>query len=425
MTTVTALSWIPRAFARTPQTAPQPAQTVDEVRKKKGAHDDLAEFNMDSYDDEDAAGMQFFSVLEEDSKLIGKDEYLKGVDVDSGSDAEDDEICATDLVFAAASAEEDHCSLEVYIYSEEDNALYVRHDMLLDAYPLATSFVGGEENSFVAVGNFDSVIHLWDPHVEDSMEPTVSLGMAMKALKEGKKSSKGGKKKKKGAEEIPHGTHTEAVLALDTSPHKPGVLASASADSTVRLWDCAAEQNVQTFTYHEDKVQCARWHPTEPAGLLTAGFDRWACALDVRAEAGQPQASFALPSDAESASWLRHAREQFVVSCEDGNVLCFDVRKPGAALWTLAAHSMACTAVRDTACPQMLVTASLDETARIWKMDGAAPKLIFERNLAAGPIFSCVPCEDEPRILAFTGKCVVVWDVTDTPLVADGFDIQE
>ena len=23
------------------------------------------------------------------------------------------------------------------------------------------------------------------------------------------------------------------------------------------------------------------------------------------------------------------------------------------------------------------------------------------------------------------GKCVVVWDVTDTPLVADGFDIQE
>ena len=150
-------------------------------------------------------------------------------------------------------------------------------------------------------------------------------------------------------------------------------------------------------------MQCARWHPTEPAGLLTAGFDRWACALDVRTEAGQPQASFALPSDAESASWLRHAREQFVVSCEDGNVLCFDVRKPGAALWTLAAHSNACTAVRDTACPQMLVTASLDETARIWKMDGATPKLIFERNLAAGPIFSCVPCEDEPRILAFTG----------------------
>ena len=38
----------------------------------------------------------------------------------------------------------------------------------------------------------------------------VSLGMAMKALKEGKKSSKGGKKKKKGAEEIPHGPSAQA-----------------------------------------------------------------------------------------------------------------------------------------------------------------------------------------------------------------------
>ena len=30
------------------------------------------------------------------------------------------------------------------------------------------------------------------------------------------------------------------------------------------------------------QVQCLMWHPTEPGGLLTAGFDRQVCALDVR-----------------------------------------------------------------------------------------------------------------------------------------------
>merc|ERR1719456_1514941 len=65
---------------------------------------------MDGYDDEDDAGMQFFSVLEEDSKHVGKDPYLKNVDVDSEDDEDDTAIRETDLVFAAASAEEDHCS---------------------------------------------------------------------------------------------------------------------------------------------------------------------------------------------------------------------------------------------------------------------------------------------------------------------------
>lgn len=417
MTTVTSLSWVPRSFARTPVVAPAPKlQTADEVRNAKRAaqDDDLAEFDMDHYDDDDQGGMQFFSVLEDDAKHVGNDPWLKNVDVDSESDGDDDDIRETDLVFAAASAEEDHCSLEVYVFSEDDHALYVRHDILLDAYPLCTAFVAGSDNCYIAVGSFDSNIALWNPNIEDAMEPVCNLGMTKKDIKEAKKA---GKKK------TPKGTHTEAVLALDSSKHQQGVLASGSADCTVRLWDAAAEKHVTSFAYHTDKVQCAVWHPTEAGGLLTAGFDRQVCALDVR-QNGAPITG-QLPADAESATWLRHDHGSCVVSCEDGNVLCFDVRKMAKPKWTLRAHDTACTVVRDTACPQMLVTASTDETAKVWQDTGAGPKLVFERNLQAGPLFACQPCNDEPRILGFAGKCVVIWDVTDTSVITEAFGISE
>jgi periodic tryptophan protein 1 len=420
MAAVTSLCWIPRSFARTPVVAQAPKlQTAEEVRQAKQAipgDDDLAGFNMDGYDDEDESGMQFFSVLEDDMKHVGKDPYLRNVDVESDEDEDDTAIRETDLVFAAASAEEDHCSLEIYVYSEEDHALFVRHDMLLDAYPLCTAFVGGTggDNCLVAVGTFDSVLQLWDPNVEEAMEPALTLGVGKKDLKGSKKN---GKKK------APKGTHTDAVIALDSSKHQPGVLASGSADHTVRLWDVHTEKHVTSFSHHTDKVQVVQWHPTEAGGLLTAGFDKQVCAMDVRQQASPVCGK--LPADAESATWLRHDPACCVVSCEDGNVLSFDVRNMSKPKWTLRAHDITTTVVRDTACPQMLVTCSTDETAKVWKDEGAGPKLVFERNLQAGPLFACQPCNDEPRILGFTGKCAVVWDVTDTSVITEAFGISE
>ena len=41
--------------------------------------------------------------------------------------------------------------------------------------------------------------------------------------------------------------------------------------------------------------------------------------------------------------------------------------------------------------------------AQVWHDKGSGPKLVFERNLQAGPLFACQPCNDEPRILGFTG----------------------
>jgi periodic tryptophan protein 1 len=55
------------------------------------------------------------------------------------------------------------------------------------------------------------------------------------------------------------------------------VLASASADKTVKVWDISREACEHTLTHHSSKVQAVAWNPSEAPILLTGAFDRSAC----------------------------------------------------------------------------------------------------------------------------------------------------
>lgn len=60
------------------------------------------------------------------------------------------------------------------------------------------------------------------------------------------------------------------------------VLASGSADETVKLWDLPSCKCVNTLNHHKGKVQGVEWHPTEAAVLATASFDKTARVMDAR-----------------------------------------------------------------------------------------------------------------------------------------------
>ena len=49
----------------------------------------------------------------------------------------------------------------------------------------------------------------------------------------------------------------------------PQVLASGSADATVKLWDVTTGQCSSTYTHHSDKVASLEWHPVEGIPFLS------------------------------------------------------------------------------------------------------------------------------------------------------------
>ena len=83
------------------------------------------------------------------------------------------------------------------------------------------------------------------------------------------------KKKKKKA--LKPDSHADAVLALSWNRDYRNVLASGSADTTVKVWDLATEQCSATLDHHQDKVQAVAWNPAQASVLLSGGFDKVVC----------------------------------------------------------------------------------------------------------------------------------------------------
>merc|ERR1719158_1402153 len=253
----------------------------------------------------------------------------------------------------------------------------------------------------------------------EAIEPVETLGQGKRKKKSKNKSDK---KKQQG--------HTGPVLAIHTSPFNRSCLVSGSADETVKVWDVAEKSCVHQYTHHENKVQCVRWHPKEQAVLLTAAFDGNLGLLDVR----QPNSAALtkLPAEAECGIWSQHNPYHCMVSCDNGTVTCYDVRKvvqgkkapdEEKVVWTLHAHSSACTSVTDTLIPDCLITASLDASAKVWSTKDGGPRLVFSKELQAGPLFVCDANPEVGSLVCFGGKCPVMWDLTSETVLEGAFNI--
>jgi periodic tryptophan protein 1 len=360
------------------------------------------EFNMDKYDEEDETDRtHLFSVIDADMKLAQeKDDYMN----DEVSDSEDEDyydIRDNDVLFVAANVEEDACTVEVYLHDTFDGGMYVHHDFLISSYPLSLEYIPtlGSKQSLLAIGAFDPKIDIWELSVHDPIEPITQLG------------------KKKG--------HTDAVISLHLCPQNPTVLASGSADSTVRLWDLQKETCATSLKHHTDKVQSVRWHPIEAGILLTAAYDKKVVLTDQRSGNASSAATLTLESDPECTSWSRHSPTVVMVSDEKGNVAAHDMRKMDVPLWQIKAHEKGpCTSFTDAAGhPDLLITAGLDGVANVWNSSKCAtqPELVFSRDLKAGPLFSVSSCNDDPALFVFGASCPVLWNITDTDVVCKTF----
>lgn len=279
-------------------------------------------------------------------------------------------IVSLNLSFHRTSSQ-DYASLEINIFDTKESNLYVHHDIPLPSFPLCLALgnvIGDQSNNattgnYCAVGSFETGIEIWNLDVMNALEPSLVLGgMDTSGLEEDwmrmQSSMTGnGKKKKKGKASTPsglrEGSHTDAVMGLSWNAIHRQVLASGSADGTVKLWDVTHATSggkggdyvrpSATLTHHTDKVQSLAWHPSEGTLLATGGYDRRICLVDARSAASSPNAGSVkkakLQADCEAIAWDPHSHQYLTAASEDGTVQCWDVRKFGEEpVWSMVAH---------------------------------------------------------------------------------------
>ncbi|KAL5096229.1 hypothetical protein RYX36_000556, partial [Vicia faba] len=332
---IAAISWIPKGvFKAEPVFAEPPSKeeidelisnTLDDAIGKPSKENNgditlaLQELNMETYDDEDDKGFELFSSGTGDLYYQSNelDPYIKYKNEEYDSeDVEDMIINPTDSVVVCARTEDDVNYLEVWILEDantRDMNLYIHHDIIIPEFPLCTTWLDcplkGGEKEYVVIF-FCSQI--------DEVEPCVVLG--------GKEQSKKGKHGKKKSIKYREDSHTGSVLGLAWNKEFSNLLANASADKSVKIWDVVAGKCTLTMEHHTDKKDVR--NPSHSCCTWSVG------------------------ADVESLAWDPHVENLFAVSLEDGTIKCFDVRNAmsnatseQSATFTLHAHEKSVTSL--------------------------------------------------------------------------------
>ncbi|EMG48297.1 Periodic tryptophan protein 1, partial [Candida maltosa Xu316] len=388
--------------------------------------DDLKEYDLENYDNDDDGleGEQVTFIpglTHTDAKML-KDEDGEGdmylslpTEVDLDEEKKENQIYPTDNLVLATRTEDDISYLDVYIYDngaydeEKDKldpdvarglvreaSLYVHHDVMLPAFPLCVEWINyrpGQESAennignFAAVGSLDPQIEIWNLDFVDKAFPDIILGEPSQNSFTAKKNKKS-KKKKSNQHITTH--HIDAVLSLSHNRTHRSVLASTSADKTVKLWDLNSGTAVRSFdNIHAHKiVSSSQWHAQEASILLTGGYDSTAALTDVRISTDDSSKHYGVSSgeEIETVRWDPTRQEVFYVGTDNGNIYSFDIREESKPLWTLHAHDAGISSL-DIHNTVLASGSSQEKVIKLWDVK-ENPSMVLSRDFDVGNVLT-------------------------------------
>ena len=407
--------------------------------------DDLREYNLEHYDsDTGGAEGETLAMFGNTRSLAYHESNADDPYITLGDDGEEDEekaelqILTTDNMLVAAKVEDEVAYLEIYVYEDEVDNLYVHHDIMLPAIPLCVEWMdlpvgkrdanSDSKGNYVAVGTFDPDIEIWDLDTIDCMYPNAILGQgADKKTQSSEDTSTKKKKKRKKSKKVNDSYHVDAILSLAVNRHHRNLLASSSADTTVKLWDLNTTQCAKSYSHHSDKVCSIAWHPRDTTVLLSGSYDRTITAADMRAPDAKPP-RWGVESDVETVAWDPHHPEFFYVTTENGVIHFHDTRSapssPEASkpVWKLQAYDQSISSFdANPIIPGFLATGSTNKEVKLWNVQPSGPSMVVSQNLDAGKIFSTKFASD-PEVafrLAVAGSkgALQIWDTSTNAAV--------
>lgn len=189
--------------------------------------------------------------------------------------------------------------------------------------------------------------------------------------------------------------------------HFRHILASASVDQTVILWDLDEGKPHTTIKAFEEKVQTLKFHQTEAQMLLTGCCDGTVKLFDCR-DPDTIDTSFKLwnfPNcEVERIQWDPNNTNNYFVATNNGKIHYCDIRQEGEIVWSLSAHSDEVSGISvNHMCNGMFSTTSADATLKVWKYDGAGATLVYEDDVGIGRIQCSDICLENGFTIAVGG----------------------
>ncbi|KAJ1613417.1 PWP1-like protein [Cryptosporidium canis] len=427
---VSSLSWVPRGYAKeTPIRNAHYCMSDKDVERYFANHNIEYESNgqtitststaLKQSDMEDVRdveysfyGENFFHTVEKGLDKLGKDPNIKQDEFIDTDEEDALQIKENDSLLATTIIEDDVATMQVYLYSIEDGSFYVHHDVIIGDYPLCSEWISlgsfnENNNNVVAIGSFNGEVNIWNLDYIESVDPILTL------------------RKNNG--------HSDAVMSLAAHQRNFKLLASGSADETVKLWDLTEGSCISTYSNYKGKVQCLEWHHSENNVLIAADYSRSIRLVDIRSgnsqalvkfnkEYGDPE-SIVLPN-----SNIYDNGNTLIISTENGFISGYDLRmlsndQSRNKFSILANHcSKPITSICCTSIPNMLVSCDLSGVSKVWDLSNVN-ECVFEKSLKGGKLFTCKSCPDEQALVAFGGESTILWNIYQEGIISKKFNL--
>lgn len=372
------------------------------------------EFGFNDYDKEQSEpALKMTDVVE-----VPENEEVADDD-DNDSEAEDDIIKPSDNLVLVGKVESDCSSLEVYIFNEEENSLYVHHDFLLPFHLLCIewfSYDAGSENNgnLCAIGGMEPIIHIYDLDIHQPLEPAIELGV------------KGSKKKN-----IKRVGHKKAVLDLSWNSNFQHIMASASVDQTVILWDLENAVPSTILKDFAEKVQTIEFNQFEAEYLLAGSSDNTVKLFDCR-QSNDENSQFKkwlIEGEVEKVKWNPNERYHFAVGTNGGKIYYFDSRTSDP-LWMVEAHENkeVTDLAFNTKMKNALTSTSVDNYLKLWNISETSCTLAYTQHCKVGKVYCLDTCPENNWIVGVGGdkrkRNFVVNNLLDSNEVRQAFGLE-
>jgi WD40 repeat protein len=157
--------------------------------------------------------------------------------------------------------------------------------------------------------------------------------------------------------------HTNRVWSVAFHPHRP-ILASGSADTTVKLWDCASGQCLRTLIGHTSWVWTVVFSP-DGTKLASSSYDHTVKLWDV--DTGRClQTLQGHTSSVVSVAFSPNG--QWLASCEFDGLIKFWNPATGECCQTFKGHANSVWSIAFSPDSAQLLSASFDQTLKLWEV---------------------------------------------------------